>query len=72
MITTPIGAEGLSLKEEAFVVANTEQEFINNVIELYENFDKLKELSDNSIEFIQNYFTYETAKKVVLSDINIK
>ena len=72
LITNPIGAEGLSLKEDAFIVANTEQEFSDRVIELYENFDKLKELSDNSIEFIQNYFTYETAKKVVLSDINIK
>lgn len=72
LVTTPIGAEGLSLQENAFVVAETEQEFINNVIELYENFDRLKEISDNSIEFIHKHFTYETAKKVVLSDIDIK
>jgi len=72
LITTPIGAEGLSLKENAFIVANTDKEFSDAVIELYEDFDKLMEISNNEITFIENHFTYEIAKKVVLSDIDIK
>lgn len=71
LITTSIGAEGLSLEENAFIVVDKEDEFADQVIELYENFDKLIELSDNSIQFIKNYFTRETAKKVILSDIEI-
>lgn len=72
LITTPIGAEGLSLQENAFIVANTDKEFIDEAIDLYENFNKLKEISDNAITFIENHFTSEIAKKVVLLDIDIK
>lgn len=60
-------AEELSLVENAFIVADKDEEFANKVIELYEDFDMLRELSDNLIQFIKNYFTSETAKKIILS-----
>lgn len=71
LITTSIGAEGLSVDEEAFIIADKEDEFADSVIELYENFEKLRELSDNSVQFIQKYFTIEVAKNVILSDIEL-
>lgn len=71
LITTSIGAEGLSLAEEAFIVADKEEEFIDAVLNIYEDYDKLEELSNNSINFIKNYFTVETAKNIILADIKL-
>ena len=70
LVTTPIGAEGLSCQEGAFVVCDCNDgmaEIINN---LYDDFDKLRELSFNCDKFINNYFTVDVAKNVVLLDFD--
>lgn len=71
IVTTSIGAEGLSLEEGALTVADTEAEIINKVCELYDNDEKLSEISANCKRFIQNHFTEKTARDIVLQDITL-
>ncbi len=71
LLTTPIGAEGLSLTEGAFVVAEPTPDMAIDIIELYENFDKLNTLSMRSKEFLENHFTTNVAKNIVKKDIII-
>ena len=71
LVTTPIGAEGLSLDENAFVVCDCDADKMAETINsLYEDYGKLKELSDNCVSFIENHFTVNVAKNVVLKDID--
>ncbi|HCT64580.1 MAG TPA: glycosyl transferase family 2 [Lachnospiraceae bacterium] len=69
LVTTPIGAEGLSLSENAFVITEGSDEMTDAIINLYENFYELEKISDNCKLFIENHFTDKTAKKVVLEDM---
>lgn len=70
IITTPIGAEGLSLEEDAFVVAEADDSFADSVIALYRDDDELLRLMSNSRHFINHHFTKNQALEVVLKDIH--
>jgi len=65
IITSSIGAEGLSLKENSFLINPTDNTFTQAVINLYEDYDKLDKLSSNCLNFINNYFSIENAIKVI-------
>jgi GT2 family glycosyltransferase len=69
-ITTPIGAEGLSLEEDAFAVAEADDSFSDRVIELYRDNDELMRLMSHSRNFINHHFTKNQALEVVLKDIH--
>jgi glycosyltransferase involved in cell wall biosynthesis len=69
MITTPIGAEGLSLDENAFMVCEADVTFADKTISLYRDFSKLKEFSANCLKFINNNFSIDAALQVVGNDI---
>ncbi|WAJ24552.1 glycosyltransferase [Lacrimispora xylanolytica] len=69
MITTQIGAEGLSLEEGAFAVAEADASFADKVISLYGDDDALLRLMSCSRSFINNHFTINRALEVVLKDI---
>lgn len=69
LVTTPIGAEGLSLKEDAFIVTECNEEMSKIINSVYSDYDRLQQLSDHCITFIQNYFTQKVAKEVVLQDL---
>lgn len=71
LVTTPIGGEGLSLSEGAFLVAEDAGEFADTVKNLYTDDEYCQKLQENCLEFIKNHFTVETAKKEVLKDIEI-
>ena len=68
-MTTPIGAEGLSLEEKAFAVSEPDNSFADKIIELYDDDEKLMELMRQCKTFINNNFTKERALEVVLKDI---
>jgi glycosyltransferase involved in cell wall biosynthesis len=72
LITTSIGAEGLSLKENAFIVSDGKDNMIRDINTLYENYEMLEQLSENSKAFIKNYFSVKTAKEVIAMDIEAK
>ncbi len=70
LITTPIGAEGLSLAENAFVVTECDEKMADVIHELYSDYDKLAEMSENCKAFILNHFTSKVAASVVSQDID--
>ena len=70
LVTTPIGAEGLSKEEHAFIVTDCNGGMANIISNLYESYHDLEKLSNNCKAFIENHFTEEVAKKIVLEDFN--
>lgn len=71
LITTSIGAEGLSLEENAFFVADTADDFAEKIISCYNNFGCLEKSSNNCVAFIENYFTINKAQQVIAMDIKL-
>ena len=70
LVTTSIGAEGLSTNEEAFWVENDAEKIANLIISIYEDFEALKMKSDNSILFIDNHFLDKHAKEILKLDMS--
>ena len=71
LITTSIGAEGLSREEQFMVVEDDAAKMAEIICELYENYQELRAMSDNGIKFIQNHFTMQEAERVLRLDIDI-
>ncbi len=71
LVTTSIGAEGLSRIEQFMVVEDEADALANSVCELYEDYDKLREMSDNGIDFISNHFTLKEAERILRLDMDI-
>ena len=71
LITTSIGAEGLSREEQFMVVEDDAAKMAEIICELYENYQELRAMSDNGIKFIQNHFTLQEAERVLRLDIDI-
>lgn len=71
LVTTSIGAEGLSIEEHAFEVVDDAREMAELINELYTDYDKLLELSNNSRTFIGRYFMLSEAERVIRMDMDI-
>lgn len=70
LLTTSIGAEGLS-REEAFLrVEDTAEGFAEAICSLYGDYPKLREMSDNGVRFIEKYFTLAEAERVLRLDVD--
>lgn len=69
MVTTTIGAEGLSGADNSLIVADTENLFAESVINIYNNNKFLEELSMNAMLYVKNNFSIENALKVIGDDI---
>jgi len=69
IVTTNIGAEGLSTDVGNMVIEDDADMMAKLLCELYVDYNKLQEMSDAGITFISKYFTEETAKQVLLEDI---
>lgn len=65
LVTTSIGGEGLSTKENAFIMEDDGDRMAQLIIELYDDNERLKEMSDNAVAFIQNHFMLEEAKRII-------
>ncbi len=64
LVTTPIGAEGISLEEEAFIVTKPDRNMAKVINDLYTDFDRLKAISDRSGAFVERYYSVQTATDV--------
>ena len=71
MITTSIGAEGLDRNIKSFLVEDNPDKMAKLINQLYNDFSKLKQMSDSGKIFIRKYFSFRAAKKELLRDINI-
>lgn len=65
LVTTPIGAEGISLEEEAFIVAEPDRNMAKVINDLYTDFEGLKAIADRSGLFIDRHYSEKTAIEAV-------
>ncbi len=71
LVTTSIGAEGLSREEPYMIIEDDPDKYADIVCSLYEDYDKLKQMSDEGKRFIENHFTVKAAENVIRMDMDI-
>ncbi len=71
LVTTDIGGEGLDVTMGNMVIANDADSMAAEIISLYEDHARLKEMSDAGEEFIKKYFTYENAEMILRKDMGL-
>lgn len=72
MLTTPIGAEGISTAENAFAVAPVDaEEFARAIVWLYTHDAETKEMLKNSVNLINEHYTDKQAYRVVAKCLGI-
>ena len=59
VITTPIGSEGISNKNDKLLISNSDNEFVENTVLVYNDKDLWTTLSDNSIKYSEKNFSPE-------------
>ena len=70
LVTTGIGAEGLSTDEGNMLVEDDAEKMATLICDLYEDYDKLRQMSDGGKKFIRKFFTEERALEVLKLDID--
>ena len=68
IVTTSVGAEGIKNSEKILNITDDVNDFANKIIELYDNNDKLEELSNAEIKYINDNFTIESAWNIIKDD----
>lgn len=71
LITTTIGAEGLDDSVGNMIVEDDATKMADIVMKLYEDYDKLKEMSDAGAAFIEKYFTMSEAERIIKLDVEV-
>lgn len=71
LVTTNIGAEGLSEAEGNLMVEDDAGEMAKTILELYEDYSRLLFMSDAGREFIKNYFMLPVAENVIRMDVEV-
>lgn len=68
IVTTSIGAEGIKNAESILKIADTAEEFANEVIELYSNEKELVKISKEMRTYIVNNYSSKVAWKIIEKD----
>ena len=71
VVTTTIGMEGISKEEGAAIIADSEEEQIKAIVDLYEDFSHLQTMSDAAKLLIENHYTEKAALEVLYQDFKI-
>ena len=66
VITTDIGAEGIDEDGNTLILANTDNQIKNEILELIDDSNKIKSKSIESKDFVKKYFSWN--KTVELFD----
>ncbi len=69
MVTTSIGAEGMSTMEGNMIVEDTAEGLAKIICDIYEDYEKLSKMSDAGSVFINRYFSQKTVDDVLGLDI---
>lgn len=70
ILTTSVGAEGILNSENSLVVKDDAKEFAQALIELYDDNDRLKQLSSYSLEYVKKYYTMKRVEEVIGEDFD--
>ena len=71
LITTSIGAEGLNIEDQSMLVEDDGVKMAEAICEIYEDYDRLRQMSDNGIKFIQKNFMLAEAERVIRLDVEV-
>ena len=69
LVTTSIGGEGLDTAVGNMVLEDDADQMASVICDLYEDYTRLKDMSDAGREFIEKYFTEQEAERVLKEDI---
>jgi len=64
VVTTSIGAEGISQNDDLLLTSDDPKEFANKVVTLYKNKDLWNKLADNAYEFANIHYSPESVRDV--------
>ncbi|MNB79809.1 putative S-adenosylmethionine-dependent methyltransferase [compost metagenome] len=70
MVTTSIGAEGLPDAQSVMIIHDESTKFSKAVVELYQDEQKWRAISDSSEKYIEDHFTTRAAKRIIELDFN--
>lgn len=69
LITTPVGAEGISTSENVFEIADADATMADAIIRLYGDLERLQVMADGCASYINQYYTKRQALNVINMDI---
>ena len=69
LVTTSIGGEGLDTAVGNMVLEDDADQMASVICDLYEDYTRLKDMSDAGKVFIEKYFTEQEAERVLREDI---
>ncbi|MFY0518394.1 glycosyltransferase [Lysinibacillus sp. UGB7] len=70
IVTTSVGAEGIVRSENILTIAESEMEFAQKVLDLYDDMESLSLLSIASLRYVNENFTSKAVQKIISSDIS--
>lgn len=70
VVTTSVGAEGIEGAEQILCIEDETQAIASKLAGLYNNGARLTEMSGKSFEYIRNYFSEESAWRIVAKDFS--
>lgn len=68
IITTSVGAEGISGVEEVAAIADDAQEFANQVVKLYTDGETLEKMAQSTQRFIKDNFSVDAVWSIIKED----
>lgn len=71
VVTTPTGAEGIPNSENVLAVEESAEALANQIAELYNDEEKLTQMSRNSIAYIQENYSPNNAIKVIAPEFDL-
>lgn len=71
VVTTSVGAEGIDNSLNVISIADSPEDFSNQVVNLYFDDNELNKMSNNSKKFIENNFTENVTKRIFSKYIDI-
>ncbi len=72
VVTTSVGAEGIDETMGSFIYNDDASEMASMIIDLYNDFDRLYEMSENGKKLIEKYYTEKSAIDVLAKDIDFE
>lgn len=71
VVTTTIGGEGLDSSVGAFVMEDDAMKMKDLICAMYEDYERLQQMSDCGKSMIQKYFTIEAASNILKKDLTL-
>lgn len=69
VVTTDVGAEGISSAEKALIVENDAVKMAETICSLYEDYDMLAEYAEREKQLIENHYLLKNAMDVLAKDM---